>query len=931
MQVSDKNAVAGAATLEDSWFWDSEQTTTGSSASSTHKDNEVTSSKSGSGGDLTLIPLDTPDQSADKLRRVVEDKDQHLKRLKLENAILQQKVSEVTADHADCSANIDALDKEHGVTIEELMQLQRSVKQRCANVEQELGQVKQEKQRLEEVLSKFDDMQTSYDHMERSYMQALTENQQLQEKADKAADIATERFQVLEDTAADAKRLLIENEAYVVELRSEIERLNEQLKQKCDENIELLAAHDEKEKELLEKFEYVEVDRDRNQAIDLNLQLEVENLTKQLEEQRQISTIETHQRKTIEDKCSELENSVQLLDEKYQQLLEAEPRTHEEFEAFKAEVADSESKLVQENLILQKQLIDLQSDLNSKKIDADEKPMSCAKPDAFADLLLKYVKIDASKSSLEEILKYLGDTLSTIDRNRADLDDLTDKFQSLSAEKKRIEHERDTVKADLHHYEIEVAELMKNNELLLVEIDNLKTGKLETISEQNEDNIIILEKQLEDCSNLNQSLEDEYQEMRDQLDRAEMSRAAAMVTVERLEDQLQRHEAKLKDAVFQIDNLEADRSNLLFELNELKADNENKDDGLASKLQETQDALLVAQKAHIELTSNLSKLQETQAALIVAQDEQSKTAGQLKELQELLVQRTSLFEKTIHEQQTHLDDKDQLLAKKNVDIEELLEDLRTIKATVDAKEQFTETLLAAEQEQLQTKLNSVQQELSTSHKSVESLQKISSDYEDRLAEKCSQITSMESSLKLLEEKLAAATSSNELAAEAMQLQSQLENSVKEKNDLIVMIQTKHQENIQYHTEIQRLGQMLATEMAKAKDCVRCTELQAAAAIREEKLNDQVHFLRENEEILQKRLLADQQTQQQLLQRQSELITEKQSLTRDVERLREHLMEIEEAHTQETVELQKSIETTNLKMSNMQEDAKKSSTAYTSAR
>lgn len=872
--------------------------------------------------------MDTPDQSAEKLRRVVEDKDQHLKRLKLENAILQQKVSELTADHADCSANIDALDKEHGVTIDELMQLQRSVKQRCDNVEQELNQVKQEKQRLEEVLSKFDDLQASYDNMERSYMQALTENQQLQENADKATDIATQRFQLLEDAAADSKRSLIENEASVIELRSEIDRLNEQLKQKCDENIELLAAHDEKEKELLEKFEYVEVDRERNQAIDLNLQLEVENLTKQLEEHRQISTTETHQRKSIEDKCAELENSVKLLTEKYQQLLEAEPRTHEEFEAFKAEVADSESKLVQENLILQKQLIDLQSDLNSKNIDADVKPMDSTKSDAFAELLLKHVKIDASKSSIEEILKYLGDTMSTIDRNRADLDDLTEKFQSLSAEKKRIEHERDTVKADLHHYEIEVAELMKNNELLLVEIDNLKTGKLETISEQNEDNIIILEKQLEDCSNLNQSLEDEYQEMRDQLDRAEMSRAAAMVTVERLEDELQRHEVKLKDAIGQIENLEADRSNLLFELNELKADNDNKDEGPASKLQETQTALMVAQQ---ELTSNLSKLQETQAALIVAQVEQSKTAGQLQEQKDLLALRSSQFEYTILEQQTLLDDKDQLLAKKNVDIEELLEDLRTIKANVDSKEQFAETLLAAELEQLQTKLNSVQQELSASQKSVESLQKIGSDYEVKLAEKRSQIASMEDSLKLLESKLADGTSSNELTEQVMQLQSQLENSVKEKNDLILMIQTKHQENVQYHTEIQRLGQMLTTEMAKAKDCVRCTEFQATAALREEKLNDQVQFLRENEDILQKRLLADQQSQQQLLQRQSELLTEKQSLTRDVERLREHLMEIEEAHTHETVELQKSIETTKLKMSSMQEDAKKSSTAYTSAR
>lgn len=979
--------------MEDSWFWDSEQTT--ASSASSHRDNEVTSSKSGSGGDLTIIPLDGQDDSTPKLRRIIEEKDQKLKKVKIENAILNEKVNELLQENKNANANIDALDQEHDAALEELLTIKQSIQEKCTRVEKQLKDVLKEKNVLDETLQKHNELQVNYANVESAYVNATHESN---------------------------------------ELKTKIEELNLQLKLKTDETNELLAAHDEKEKELLEKFEYIDVEKEKfiddaakaireKQSSDIErlqteniiltekiLSLEVKrkkeleqfkcdnenvlaehakqnanndfknadliaaalekehnkhqlehkeiieklteehknnleivkkelseltvrltalttennNLKKEIsikDEDYDVQTLKEELqllrsdfdcvqeiRNRMEQELSEevnnsqtLRNQMQTIEFNYKQLKEQhqqlETAARKEYDQFKSEASESESKLVQENIVLQKQLIDLKSSKNVEMVNVNEIDSEINISD-FTEMLKKYVKIDATKTNFTEILKYIDTTLSTVDQNKNDLEELNEKLHTLSTDKKRIEHERDTLKADLHHYELEVGELMKNNELLLLEIDNIKTGKLETISEQNEDNIINLEKQLEDCSNLNQSLEDEYIDMRSKLDSLEVEKLKQNQYAEKLHQTIDQLQVKLKDANVQLESIEAEKSNLLFEINELK----------------TIDA------------DQVPIVKELQAKIIIFESERSKWLIDAEQIKSESNDVIFKLQQLIDDQRAQLTDSQTLLEKKQIDVKELLSELHQLKETIEkSDERFTEenNKLKEDIQLLQDIVKEREQTVHAQSEELTILQKINTENKAVI-------------IKFIEQQQQQQQSVTDDKSNDEQLEKALEKASEEKQNLIEMIKKKHQENIQYHDEIQRLGTLL-TE-AKTTECLQCAQivqqlntLAEAHKDREEKLNDQVTFLREKSDMLTKSLLMEQTNQKLWHQERIELLASKATLTRDLDRLREHLLEIEDAHTQETVELQQIINETKNKMSHLEEDSKKSSTAYTSAK
>lgn len=150
-----------------------------------------------------------------------------------------------------------------------------------------------------------------------------------------------------------------------------------------------------------------------------------------------------------------------------------------------------------------------------------------------------------------------------------------------------------------------------------------------------------------------------------------------------------------------------------------------------------------------------------------------------------------------------------------------------------------------------------------------------------------------------------------------QLQQSLDTLTNEKLELIKALQQKHAENTQYYAEIQRLLPL---------------EQQLAEQHKErEKLCDQITFLKEKSDILTTNLVTEQTNQRLMQQQQAESQEQQVSVQRDLERLRAHLLEIEELHTQESVELQRELDESRAKQSALQQEVSKSSTAYTSAR
>lgn len=174
------------------------------------------------------------------------------------------------------------------------------------------------------------------------------------------------------------------------------------------------------------------------------------------------------------------------------------------------------------------------------------------------------------------------------------------------------------------------------------------------------------------------------------------------------------------------------------------------------------------------------------------------------------------------------------------------------------------------------------------------------------------------------------------------LKATIESMMHDKNELMTQLQVKTQDYANIQGEITRLTEIINTEMERNTNfvCQNCDllmqkigklEHELKLSMNNEKVNDQMHFLREKADILTANLMTEQNNQKILQNEKIELLDKNQNLTKDLERLRQHLLEIEEAHTQETMELQARIDESNRRLADMEEQVKHSSTAYTSAK
>lgn len=120
--------------------------------------------------------------------------------------------------------------------------------------------------------------------------------------------------------------------------------------------------------------------------------------------------------------------------------------------------------------------------------------------------------------------------------------------------------------------------------------------------------------------------------------------------------------------------------------------------------------------------------------------------------------------------------------------------------------------------------------------------------------------------------------------------------------------------MQYHDEIQRLGRLLHDEQQRRS-------ADAAAA---QQLHDQ-------SVALATALQAEKATNERIAGQLEQQRAERTERLADVQRLRSHLLEVEEAHTSEQMEMQQQVEQLQLKLAGLEQESRKSSTAYTSAR
>ncbi|XP_039280200.1 thyroid receptor-interacting protein 11 isoform X2 [Nilaparvata lugens] len=208
----------------------------------------------------------------------------------------------------------------------------------------------------------------------------------------------------------------------------------------------------------------------------------------------------------------------------------------------------------------------------------------------------------------------------------------------------------------------------------------------------------------------------------------------------------------------------------------------------------------------------------------------------------------------------------------------------------------------------------------------------------------------------------------------------------ERDQLIGSLQAKHSESMEYHAEIQRLNKLISDELAKnalltsdvSSLMETSTDLKQQMQGKEETLKHQhneIMSLRVQVESLQSQLdyasqllrvddrqeaegqpssqvdsdlkkeyvtnsetdqsnlagsLLQEQTRNKYLQNEVQEQHEKEaSLIKEIERLREHLVNVEDSYTQEMVKAEEKVQELQQRLSQANEKVKNSSTAYTS--
>uniref|UniRef100_A0A1L8DWB1 Putative golgi microtubule-associated protein n=1 Tax=Nyssomyia neivai TaxID=330878 RepID=A0A1L8DWB1_9DIPT len=909
------------ASNDESWFWDADNNTSSSSSK-----NEEIISKSPSGGDLTIIPLD---QSSDmdiqeRHQKRMEDVEAKVKKVNLENALLSEKVKQLSSENKDLNENIEELDKQHGVIVENLLaqknQLQEKVheakvsvealtkmkkdltdlagkhekvenayvasvqenitiKQQmeainnelrravCENVElvaamevknDELKNMMREKENLQREFQEFVVKMTTERDCETTTVKQLTDKIQfLEEDVQKSTTYSSEiqkkvlelsdelerektekhkvqeefhafreaemhknstdsekledqelqemkkRFPVLEEqvreanqVAEDAKRSMKEVQEKCTRLEVEKKQLNEDLVALQEDDLTLqrnfhaLEQIGTEKKQLEQDFtslqeEDLQLQRDYNDLKEKYrcLEEECEAIKSQMQDlgtkfqgnERDLAEM-TEKCNVIAAECDQVKIERRQIEQDFIALQEDDLNLQREFHAFRN---DNFQQLSEENNNLQRQIIDLQSKINIgnvEEVSVAEVPSSS---------VLELLRTFGGTSTSEDALKALEDFLKANQDTKFKLDAvekrLTEAYAGVNQQKeeiRKLEHEKKTVQADLMHYEIECSELMKNNEILVQELEEIKSGKLETIQENSEEAVAMLEKQLEECNTINQGLENDIQMLHKRLDEMDNNQEELLQKIAQLEGENSQKAAKVGELRAQASSLESEKSNLTFELMELKVE-----------------------------------------------------------------------------------------GSRSQDIEKYQNELQQLKHEGSQKDQQLTELIHAGEKMRET----------------------------------------------------------------------LDGLVKEKNELINLVTVKHNESLQYHAEIQRLSQLLQQEMSKT--CAKCPEFEKTLhdyqALRTrvselEALPDQIDCLKEKSNLLAASLLEEQQNAKVLVREKQELRDKNVNLTRDLERLRQHLLSVEEDQTAQMVDLQRQTDEYKNKLTHLEQEAQKSSTAYTSA-
>lgn len=1051
---------------ENVWEWSTKETTDTSKKENDHISKlkkrivELENEKSDLEHSLEQLDVDCQ-QSIDKLVTLKDNLQEDYNKLEDELTYLKEENKKVlnadkkkSKELQSVSAECDLLRKR----IEEL-QISSSKQSECPT---EYGKLQKENNKLLEQIESLkrikENLEGSYHSLENAFEIYKNNNELVVKEQQSNAELR--------------QKLSEQNDELQQELSKKHQQVEDLTKENCslqnavsDLNIKLDSCRNEFEKNLIE---YNNMKSNFNTVTSENKALiEIKNTFEEYKQQNETNRVNSVSSEDYNRVLSELEkckNKISSLNHQFCDL-----------KAENSQLTKVQDDSHDELLSLKKDLLETKKCLS--EVEIEKKEMHAKYINVLADSMKKYVdgivstefspiltekdpNISEYKNQVENILKLLLDFKLKTETVEKELYELREEKARIVSEKNHdiekllqnseiLSQEVITKSQTIKDLEMECAELIKNNDLLISELDTYKNNSgLQTISESNEDNMVLLEAQLENANKrikdleltladlekqdsnfetnaeldyikrqlnitgteLNQTkleymeLLKKYEKLEDAQDalkgkcinleallvQSNQEKEELNASVERITSEFENNEYKCTELNIMQDSLQEDvekyKKNYesmvevnkkmealnvehVYKIEQLQSEIENYQQKLANEkearsqievqlrnsVEKLQNAKMIETSLKLQIDTlykELQNLQDIKQSLEVnfqqVLSDASTYQNSIKELQE---KNESLQSVISHFQNLKVSD-DELISKnaellKRLEIsEENLKNLQDRFQNISINNNTSQSDIALalqhmESDSVQKNIDILQQ-LQLNDKNTAGIEKTGEVLQKMdTSDSASLTTSKEFFTTTFNENLIQKLKDSyekaivELRNENLKipmLQTQINELNLARNELIAVVTAKHQENITYHDEIQRLTQLLSEEKERSQlqiDSATKSEELRKKNEEIEKLTDQNNFLREKCEILAKNLLEEQSNTQAILSERSTPSDREQAMVKELERLRAHLVEIEEMYTQELLQAEQNKQEMLAKMNELEEREKNSSTLYTS--
>ncbi|CAG9856133.1 unnamed protein product [Phyllotreta striolata] len=873
----------------------------------------------------------------------VSNQDEEIERYKEEINILKQQTEELRLKSqgrmdVELEDELVAIQEEHEAQLNVIREDLEQLKDHQSTMQQ-IDDYKMEIENLKKINDELLADKTNEDLFEK-YQNAIYEIEQLrqQKNADKE-----ELRKIQEEHQVQLKEL---QELKIKEnnqencLQQEINSYKEEIKKLTQQNEELLAKSSAK--------------------IDVDLEDELVQIREDYETQLNILREELEELKKDDTLHEEIEDLKRENTDISKQLAEAIDNNKK--------LEETCNELQQTHLQLHNKYINIITE-NIKKFQECEKPSDfqhCAREDdPQAAELSKHI---------ENIIKILLDLkCKSLDLEKRILE-ITDEKNAMLVEKNReieklirnsdmLSQEIVAKNQTIKEYETECNELAKNNEVLISELETLKSNPvLQTISESNEDNMILLESQLETANRRIEELEKsignrddriDYQKLLSNYDQLQVNYDSLRKEFDENKENLSASAEKNLNLQAALEKLKNEYEMFEYQINELNVNSES----LQQEVDEFKAKFnaLLKENSRIkldnqELAKNSALIESLEGRLATEVETKRSFEAQLETVTEKL-KNCKMSETTLKLQceQKSKELADQSEARYNLELS-----LNKINADL-AKYQNNFADLQSDNDKLRSELDQLHETLATKNELIGELEeknklehelKMPNDKSPNNDEEYNKLKRIldetvleKANLHSQLNKLAELQSQlKETTDRGAALQQQLQEVTNSRNELINMVTMKHQENVTYHNEIQRLNQILTTEHERYKNLEKqLNDVQAKVSEEDlqnkdkkiEELTDRNNFLKEKCEVIAKNLLEEQSTVQQLLSERSQPSDNERTLQKNLDRLQAHLIELEEHYTQEQYQAEQKNQALRAKVSELEEREKSSSTMYTS--